>query len=155
MYKTIFDLIRDHRFFEGISDDDLKMIAGCGKNEIFESGKYIAKENEPADIFYVIRKGKVAIETFVPEKRPLVLQTLGAGEILGWSWLFPPYQWTFDVKAVDEVHAIALNGKCLREKCDADPRLGYDLMKRFARIMTERLRFTRMQILDVYGERRP
>lgn len=111
MVKTIFELLKEHRFFEGVSEADLKMIAGCGRNEIFESGKYIAKESDPADRFYVIRKGKVAIETFVPEKRPLVLQTLGTGDILGWSWLFHPYKWTFDARAVDEVHAIALNGK--------------------------------------------
>lgn len=149
--KAIIQLLKEHPFFYGVNETYLNMIAGCGKNVVFGPGSYIARENDPADTFYVIRKGKVGIETFIPQKRPLVLQTLNDGDILGWSWLFPPYQWTFDVRSMNEVHAIALNGKCLRDKCEEDPHLGYDLMKRFASIMTGRLRATRMQILDVYG----
>lgn len=156
MVKTIADLLREHPFFEGMDEEDLGTIAGCGRIITFSAGSYIAREGEDADLFYVIRRGKVAIETFIPQRPPLVLQTLQAGEIFGWSWLFPPYKWTFDARAMDaDVHAIALDGRCLRGKCERDTRMGFDLMQRFARIMTERLQATRLQILDVYGVHEP
>jgi CRP-like cAMP-binding protein len=156
MVKTIADLLREHPFFEGMEEGDLATIAGCGKIVTFAAGSYIAREGEDADLFYVIRRGKVAIETFIPQRPPLVLQTLPEGEIIGWSWLFPPYKWTFDARAMDEdVHAIALDGRCLRGKCERDTRMGFDLMQRFARIMTQRLQATRLQILDVYGVHGP
>ena len=80
-----------------------------------------------------------------------MIETLDAGDVLGWSWLFEPYQVRFDARAVETVHAIAYDGACLRGKCEADPVLGYELIKRFARIMTERLQATRIRLLDVYG----
>jgi hypothetical protein len=76
---------------------------------------------------------------------------LGEGEILGWSWLIPPYNWHFDARAVELTRAIALDGKCLRNKCEQDHDLGYELLKRFAHIMEQRLQATRLQLLDVYG----
>lgn len=153
MIKTVADLLREHPFFHDLDEDDLGFIAGCGKNVTFPAGSYIAREGEAADMFYVIRRGKVAIETFIPQGKPLILQTLKEGEIFGWSWLFPPYLWTFDARAMDgDVHCIALAGSCLREKCEQDKELGFDLMKRFARILSDRLLATRLQILDVYGD---
>ena len=149
--KTINQLLKEHPFFYGVEESDLNLIAACGSNVIFKPQDYIAKENDQADTFYLIRQGHVGIEVFIPHKAPMLLQTLHGGDILGWSWLFPPYKWSFDVRAIEEVHAIALNGKCLREKCDKDTRLGYDLMKRFAHIMTNRLQDTRRRLVDVYG----
>lgn len=111
----------------------------------------IFREGEEANQFFLVREGKVAIEVFVEGRGPLTIQTLSIGEILGWSWLVPPYQYRFDARAVDVVRAIALDGKCLRAKCDGDARLGYELLKRFAVVMTQRLEATRMQVLDVYG----
>lgn len=153
--KTIADLLRDHPFFRDLAEADLEFIGGCGEISIYHAGDYLARENESADHFFVIRKGRVAVETFLPERGPLCLQTLHDGDVFGWSWLFPPYLWTFDARALDEVHAIRLGGKCLREKCEAEPKLGLQLMKRFARIATERLQAARIQLLDVYGQRPP
>jgi len=153
--KSMAQLLREHPFFDGIDEEHMALIAGCGENRIFNSGDYIARENAPADQFFVIRDGKVAVESYVPNHGALCLQTLDSGDIFGWSWLFPPYLWTFDARALDEVHAIQLDGKCLREKCDQDPALGYALMKRFAHIVTERLRATRVQLMDVYSQQRP
>ncbi len=149
--KTITDLLRDHPFFDGMAKADLEFIGGCGMNRVFKAGEYVARENEPADHFYLIRRGRAVIETFMPHRGALSLKTLRDGDICGWSWLFPPYCWAFDVRALDNLHCIQLDGKCLRNKCAEDTRLGYDLMQRFARIMTERLRDTRLQLLDVYG----
>jgi CRP-like cAMP-binding protein len=115
---------------------------------------YIAREDDAADHFYAVRSGKVAIEVFAPGRGAAVLETLDAGAIVGWSWLFPPYRWAFDVRAVELTRAIAFDGACLRGKCERDPALGYDFMKRFARIMMQRFRTTRLQLLDVYGDAR-
>jgi CRP-like cAMP-binding protein len=93
----------------------------------------------------------VAIEVAAPGSRPITVETVGAGEVVGFSWLFEPYVWQFDARAVEPVTAIALDGVCLRGKCEEDPRLGYELMRRFAAVMTERLQATRLQLLDVYG----
>ena len=150
--KHIHDVLAEHPFFQGLAKADLEFIAGCGSNVAFRAGEEIAREGSPADHFYVIRKGRVAIETYAAGRGAIPVQTVDDGEILGWSWLFEPYEWAFDVRALQDVRAIALDGRCLRGKCEANHELGYELMKRFARIMTRRLEATRMQLLDVYGK---
>jgi hypothetical protein len=82
----------------------------------------------------------------------MTVETIEAGEILGWSWLFPPYRSHFDARALSSVRATAFDGACLRGKCEDDPALGYDLVKRFAQVFTERLQWTRLRLLDVYGD---
>lgn len=149
--KTILDLLREHPFFAGIDEHYLQLIAGCGDNHVFRAGEYIARENDPADHFYLIRGGRLSIEIFQPSVGAISLQTLHSGDICGWSWLFPPYRWTFDVRAKTTLHAIRLDGLCLRGKCAADTRMGYELMQRFAHIMSERLQAARLQLLDVYS----
>jgi CRP-like cAMP-binding protein len=137
--------------FRGVAPARLELIAGCATNRIFRPGDQLLSEGEHADTFFVIRRGDVAVETHVPHRGALTLETLHDGDVLGWSWLFPPYRLVFDARAVDTVHTLAFDGRCLREKCDADHELGYDLMKRFAGVMVERLTATRLQLMDVYG----
>lgn len=149
--KSINDLLKEHPFFSGLNEAYIELISGCGRNRVYETGSYIARENEPADYFYLIRTGKVMIETFVPQRGMLKLQTLQGGDIVGWSWMFPPYRWEFDIRVRDTVHAVELDGRCLRGKCETDTRLGYELLQRFAHVMTTRLKHTRIQLLDVYG----
>src|SRR4029453_15972243 len=103
--------------------------------------------------FYVLRHGSVALEMFVPARGTAVIETIEAGEVLGWSWLFEPYRWHFDARALSLVRATAFDGACMRGKCDADPALGYDLMGRFAQVLIGRLQSTRLRLLDVYGVR--
>jgi hypothetical protein len=91
------------------------------------------------------------VETHIPQKGPVVIRSREEGEVLGWSWLVPPYRWHFDARAVELTRAIALDGKCLREKCETDHDLGYEVMKRFALIIAERLEATRLQLMDIYG----
>jgi hypothetical protein len=81
----------------------------------------------------------------------MTFQTAGEGEMIGLSWLIPPYRWRYDAKALELVRAIALDATCLRNKCEADHHLGYELMKRFVPVMVDRLHTTRLQLLDVYG----
>ena len=102
--------------------------------------------------FTPIRKGSVAIETHVPQRGALVIETLHDHELVGWSWLVPPYRTQFDVRANGPAHTIAFDGACLRGKCDADPLLGYELLRRFSAVLLERLQATRIRLIDVYGQ---
>lgn len=151
--QTLEPILAEHPFFEGLPAADIQLLAGCASNAVFKVGTMICREGDEANQFYLVREGRLALEIHAPERGQVVLQTIGAGEIAGWSWLIPPYQWRFDVRAVESVHAIALDGKCLRGKCEENPRLGYELLKRVAQVFTERLLATRLQLLDVYGDR--
>ena len=93
----------------------------------------------------------MSVEIATPQGTPIVVETLGAGELLGVSWLFPPHRWAFDAVAQERTSATALDAACLRGKCDDDPVLGYALFKRFALLMRDRLQASRLQMLDVYG----
>lgn len=152
--EMINDLLMKHPFFLGLDPHFIQFISGCGKNSIFKSGEYLFKEGEQANEFFVIRQGNVALEISSPETGNITIQTLHAGELLGWSWLFPPYQWHFHARAVENVRAISFNGKCIREKCEENYHLGYELMKRFAQIFGQRLQATRLQLLDIYCPQR-
>jgi CRP-like cAMP-binding protein len=149
--KGLESLLAEHPFFAGLADEYVALIAGCGSNVAFEPGEYIFREGDPADLFYIVRHGRVQLEIFVPHRGPLAIETVGEGEVLGWSWLVPPYQWSLDARATETTRAVALDGACLRGKCDQDHELGYELMKRFAPIIAERLQTTRLRLLDVYG----
>ncbi len=150
--RSIRDLLGEHRFFADMAPEHLDLLAGCGRNEVFAAGSVLAREGDPAENFHVLRTGRVAVGIHLPQREPLVIATLGPGDVLGWSWLFPPHYWRFDVEAVAETHATGLDGVCLRNKCDADPVLGYALMRRFAGILVQRLEATRLQLVDVYGK---
>jgi CRP-like cAMP-binding protein len=126
-------------------------IAGCARNQVFEPGAALLREGDPADEFFIVRRGAVAVETPVPGRGPVTLETLGAGDLLGWSWLVPPYRSAFDARALETVHAVAIDGACLRGKCERDPALGYDLLKVVATVFARRLEETRMRLLDLYA----
>jgi CRP-like cAMP-binding protein len=150
--KEISELLREHPFFTDLPQTDLDFIAGCAGNAVFHAGETIFREGGEANHFYVLRYGRVVTEIRDPGRGPVAIQTLGPGDVLGWSWLFPPYRWQHDARAVELTRAVAFDGTCLRAKAESDPRLGYELMKRFARVVVERLEHTRMQLLDVYGQ---
>lgn len=150
--QTIRDLLDEHPLFAGLDAADLDLLAGCGLITHFAAGQPIAREGQPADLFFVLRSGRAAIEVNVPGRAPLVIATAGPGEVLGVSWLFPPYRFAFDAVALEGTSAIALDAACLRGKCEADPRLGYALMVRFARLLRDELQATRLRLLDVYGD---
>ena len=151
MPRSIENLLAEAPFFEGMGLEALGVLAGCAGNVHFPAGTQIFREGDPADVFYVIRQGSVAIETFVPTRGPVTIETIDAGEAIGWSWLFPPHRWHFDAHARSTVRATAFNATCLRAKCELDPALGYAFMGRFAQMLIERLQWTRLRLLDVYG----
>ena len=152
--QTIEQLIADAPVFGGLAQAQLELIAGCAVNARFGAGELLFREGAPAERFFLIREGAVALEVQAPGRGALVIQTLGEGEVVGWSWLFEPYRWQFDARATTPTGVVAFDGACLRGKCDADHELGYQLMRRFAASMIERLQATRLQLLDVYGHAR-
>ncbi|MCB1487766.1 MAG: cyclic nucleotide-binding domain-containing protein [Bauldia sp.] len=145
-------IVRQHPFFAGLDESFLELVVGCAKNVRFRSGEYMFREGGPADQFYLIREGRVALEIAAPGSGAVVFQTVAEGEVVGISWLFPPYRWTFDARALEDVRAIAMDGTCLRNKCEADHALGYDVTMRLVPILMQRLQATRLQVLDVYGK---
>jgi CRP/FNR family cyclic AMP-dependent transcriptional regulator len=149
--RTLEDLVAASPVFAGMQPRHLGLIAGCGANEQASAGSYLFREDQPAERFFLIRSGTVALEVDAPGRGALVIETLGAGEVVGWSWLFAPYRWRFDGRAIEPVRLVAFDGVCLRGKCDADHELGYELMRRFASTVVERLQATRLQLLDVYA----
>jgi len=151
--ETLEKILTEHAFFEGLEPEYLKIVTGCASNVRFAPGAYIFREGEEANQFYLLRQGKVAIEIFAPQSPPIIVDTVEKDEILGWSWLVSPYHWRFDARAVEMTRAIALDGKCLREKCEANPGLGYALLKRLVQLIDQRLQATRIQLLDVYANR--
>ena len=149
--ETLERILVEHPFLYGFEQRHIKLIVGCASNIVFQPEQFIFREGEPADSFYFIRHGKIMIETYVAEKGSIVIQSRGEGEMLGWSWLIPPYRWHFDARAAELTRAIALDGKCLRQKCEEDHDLGYEIMKRFATIIAQQLEVTRLQLMDMYG----
>lgn len=149
--QTLEPLLRRHDFFRGLTEADLDLLTACAANARYPDAAYLAREGDPADQFFLIRAGKAALEISAPGRGPIRIETVGEGRVVGFSWLLGPHQWQFDIRAVGTVRAIVMNGVCLRERCEQDPRLGLELMQRCARIAVERLQATRLQLLDVYG----
>lgn len=144
-------ILTEHPFLAGLDEKYIKLLAGCASNVVFKAGQFIFREGEEADKFYLIRNGQVHVEVFIPQKGPLIIRSRSEGEVFGWSWLVPPYRWHFDARAAEVTRALAIDGKCLRQKCEEDHDLGYELMKRFTLVIAERLEATRFQLMDVYG----
>jgi CRP/FNR family transcriptional regulator, cyclic AMP receptor protein len=150
--QTIEELLSSHPFFAGLDADAMRLIAGCASNVYFAAGEFIFDEGAEANRFYVIRRGRVALEIHSPTRGPLVIDSMEQGEVLGWSWLVPPYRYFGDARAVTPVSATALDGACLRGKCEANPELGYQLLKRVTTVMYQRLQSSRVRLLDLYGK---
>jgi len=149
--QTLDELIAAAPMFAGLAPEHLALIAGCGCNERFDTGEYLFRTGAPADRFFLIRSGTVSLEVDAPGRGALVIETLQQGDVAGWSWLFEPFRWQLDARAREPVGVVAFDGVCLRGKCDVDHELGYQLMRRFAASLTDRLQATRLQLLDVYG----
>ncbi len=149
--KTIEDLLATHPFTQGLDDEILRLIAGCATNVVFEAGSYLFREGGSADRFFLLRHGTVALEMFVPGEGAQTFLTVKSGEMLGVTWLVPPYRWAYDARAVELTRAIAFDATCLRDKCEADHHVGYELMKRFVPPLVQRLHAAHMQVADIYG----
>lgn len=151
--RSIADYLSSHPFFAGVDAGSIAELAGCAINKHVHAGEYLFREGGAAEHFYVITRGRIALELFSPASGPHVLDSAGEGEVLDWPWLIPPHRWFFDGRAVEETSVVSLDAACLRTKCEADPKLGYALTQRAAQTMSHRLQATRVRLLDVYGAR--
>ncbi|MDD4908734.1 MAG: cyclic nucleotide-binding domain-containing protein [Candidatus Omnitrophica bacterium] len=147
--ETLEPILRQHSFFKDIPPQYIDFVVGCTSHMVFKAGDEILKEGEPADKFYLIRSGHVAV--YIAKPSEITIETIHENDILGWSWLIPPYRYRFSAKAVENTRVLALDGKCLREKCESNPDLGYTLLKKIISILTERLDATRVRLLDIYN----
>lgn len=145
-------LLAEHGFFADLGADDLRTVAACGELVHFEAHEVIFRDGEPARVLFAITAGTVALETHVPDRGAITIATLGADDVLGASWIVAPFRVQFDAVAVEPVRAVALDVAALQARCDHDPRLGYDLVRRFAGVLLQRLQATRVRLLDLYGE---
>ncbi len=151
--KKVEEVLAGNNFFSGMAAEHLATLAGCATEAGYKTGDYIFKEGQPSSHFRLILEGEVALEIFVPGSGPDIIHTLKAGSVLGWSWLIPPYKKQYDARAVRPVRALVFDGKKLRDICEKDPRFGYELLRRFAKTMSDRLWAERMRLMDVYGKK--
>jgi CRP-like cAMP-binding protein len=149
--KTLDAVVAESPVFAGLDQAHLELVAGCAKNVVCDPGDFLFREADQADTFYLVRHGRILLETFVPGRGSVTIQTVDEGEIVGWSWLFEPYRWHFDARALDLVRAVEFDAACLRQKLEDDHTFGFFLLSRFTPVMVERLEATRLQLLDVYG----
>ena len=151
MIQTLEPVLQECPFFSGLSQAHLKLITANAKDVQFPERHYIFREGDPANEFYVIRGGLVSVELPIPTRGATTVQTVDKGEVLGWSWVSPPYRWHFDARTLRRTHALVLDANWLRAKCEEDHGLGYEMLKRFVDLITTRLDATRQQLEDVYA----
>jgi len=149
--EDIATLVANHQLLAGLPGDMVALVTGCARNVAVKPGEFLLVEGEAAETLYLLRRGRVSLEVRSPGRKPLVIETLGPGDGVGWSWLFPPYRWQFDARAIEPVGAIAVDAPCLRSKAEADPVFGYQLMKRFASVMVARLHASQSCLLGIQG----
>ena len=147
---TLGQLPTEHPFFADLDASHFELSAACASNVVFEIGDDIFHEGDAADQCYIILQGEIAVQT-ISDWGAITVQTLSEGDILGWSCLIPPHRWRFDARAQLRTRAIAIDGECLRTKCEDNHELGYNLLKRFSSVMAQRLEGTRLQLMDAYA----
>jgi len=143
--------LHKHPFLASMDDKLIKTLTSCASNVVFQEGGRLFHEGEDAKLFFLIRSGRVALELQAGERGAIRIQTVGPGEVLGWSWLISPYIWHFDALALEQVHAFSIDASCLRTKCETDNHFGYEMLRRFSAVLERRLDATRLQLLDIYG----
>jgi CRP/FNR family cyclic AMP-dependent transcriptional regulator len=149
--RSVTELLRAHPLFEGLDAETVERLAGCAVNRHFAPDEYLFRTGEPADHFFMLRLGGVALDVVGPGERELVVDTVGPGGVVGISWLVPPYRWANDARATESTSAVALDATCLRARFDEDPRLGYQMLQRVLSAMADRLYSARIRLLDLYG----
>jgi CRP/FNR family cyclic AMP-dependent transcriptional regulator len=147
--QALEELIKAASVFEGMEERHVKLIADCGRLVDVEADEYLFRAGGAADTFWLIRSGTIALELHGAGRGQIVIETLNAGDPVGWSWLFAPYRLQFDGRATEPCSLVAFNAALVRDKCEEDHELGYQLMRRFASHMAVALTATRIQLLDV------
>jgi len=143
--------LADHRFFTGIDPDLLRRWSPLAAERSYDAGDLLIREGGPADRFVLIFEGKVALEIVAPDRPRVTIQTLGSGEVLGWSWLLPPHRWRLDARAVKRTRTLELPASELRDALESRPDEGYRFLLRLLPVVAQRLEYTRLQLMDLHG----
>jgi CRP/FNR family cyclic AMP-dependent transcriptional regulator len=151
MLQSLYSLVAQQPFFKGLNADQLQLLTESAMSIQFEAGQSIFQQGSPANRFYLILEGAVALESEMAECSSIPLQTLGPGDDLGWSWLFPPFYLHLSARALKPTKAIFFYGTRLREQCEQDHDLGYEMMKRIAEIAIQRLQTTQKRLMELTG----
>jgi len=147
--KAIESVIAEHPFLRDFTPAHLRLLADSAMRMRYEAGELIFREGEPANRFYLIEQGRVSLESPRRDQAPVAVQVIGPGDVLGWSWPFPPYYWHFDARALEPTTAIFFYGTRLREQCEQDHDFGFEMMKRMTQVVIRRLQATRKQLLSI------
>lgn len=142
----------DESLFDGLTAAEREAVVRTSHEEFYDDGERLFDEGGRASFCWLIRHGRVALDTAVPGSGHVVVQTLGPGDLLGWSWLIPPYRWHFGARAIGTVEATAFDAEQLRTLADQDPRLGYTLTRQLLSVVLDRLQSTRARLLDLYAD---
>lgn len=153
MIQTLEAVVQEHPFFSDLSEAQLKFISSSAKTVEFPERHYVFREGDPANEFYAICDGLVSVEVLIPGPGATTVQTVGKGEVLGWSWVAPPYRWHFNARTLQKTRALVFDAVSLRFKCEEDHELGYEILRRFSNVIAARLDATRLQLVDLYTRR--
>jgi CRP-like cAMP-binding protein len=153
--QELYALIAQQPFFKGLNPQQLQLLAASALEMKFETGAMIFEEGSPANRFYLILTGRVELSSEMEDRNQIPIQTLGPGDDLGWSWLFPPFSMHFTARALEPTAAIFFYGTRLREQCDQDHELGYQIMKRIAEVTTQSLRATQRRLMQYIDKNTP
>jgi CRP-like cAMP-binding protein len=148
---SVSALLAAHPFTRDLSKEDLEALAALATIRRFGAGSLLIREGRPADTFLLLAEGEVAIEVFVPGAPTRTLQTVQPNSAIGWSWLVPPYRWEFDARAVTDTTALAFAADHLRALFERRSSIGLHIVERLLIVVAERLKGTRLQLLDLYA----
>ena len=151
MTSTVTQRVSAHPYFAPLSPGQRATLAEDGTPVTFAAGVRIFAEGDVADRFWLVEEGSVALDMRVPGRGDQTLETLAAGTVLGWSWLYPPFRWHFGAVARVPTVAIAFDGASVRRRCEADPAFGYAVLSLFTPVIIERMQATRLRLLDLYA----
>jgi CRP-like cAMP-binding protein len=149
--QLIANYLSTHPFFSGMDESFLKFLTDCAAELSIKKGDLLFRQGKPADTFYLLREGQISIQVPALVGPNLEIQHLGDDQLLGWSWLIPPYRWNFLARAETDSNLLKFDGKAILTRCEEDPRFGYELYKRFAALMSERLDAARQRMMDQWN----
>jgi len=147
MIETTADALAAHPFLHGLSRDHLAVLAGTACDVTFPARHRLFEDGGSANRFWLLQSGHVALDLHVPGQGRMKIDTIGMGELLGWSWLFPPYRWAFGAVAASRVEAFEFDARAVRARCESDPVLGYEVTRRLALVVAKRLKATRVRLI--------
>lgn len=149
--QMIEDYLSTHQFFSGMDESFLKFLADCAKELTIKQGDVLFRQGKTADSFYLLREGQISIQVPALVGPSLEIQHLGDNQLLGWSWLIPPSSWNFMAIAEKDCKLLEFDGKAILARCEKDAQFGYELFKRFAALMSERLDAARQRMMDQWN----